>query len=127
MQIKKTDLRPLIPSIKTIEYNSKEEKFQNECLRPIIKLQHDLILACFEHYLSQHKIKVVEMNTKQKEAFFDTTFQNNARLKTELRSLILGLFTFNEYSYYLKNSTEVNKRVSAMIQQRIRSIYQDTE
>lgn len=127
MQLKKTDLRPIIPSIKKNENDSKEEKFQNECLRPIIKLQHDLILACFEHYLIQHKIKVVEMNTKQKEAFFKKTFQNNPRLKTEMRSLIIGLFTFNEYAYYLKNSTEINKRVNAMILQRIKSVYKVNE
>ena len=127
MQLKKTDLRPIIPSIKKNEIDSKEEKFQNECLRPIIKLQHDLILACFEHYLSKHKFKVVEMNAKQKEAFFKKTYQNNTRLKTEMRNLIPGLFTFNEYAYYLKNSSEINKRINAMILQRIKSVYEDTE
>ena len=123
MVIKKTDLRPIIPSISNDSYDSKEEKFQNECLRPIIKLQHDLILACFEHYLNQHNIKITGMTTLEKESFFQNSFKNNPRLKMELRSLIIGLFTFNEYAYYLQNSAELNKRINAMIQQRISSVY----
>ena len=40
----KKSIRPEIKTIASTEGMSEEEKFQNETLRPIIKLQHDLLL-----------------------------------------------------------------------------------
>lgn len=127
MAIKKTDLRPTIVSSSITSNENIEEKFQNESLRPIIKLQHDLIIACFENFLSIHKIKIEEMTLEQQDNFFSSTFKNNTQLKVNLRSLIIGLFTFNEYNYYLQHSTKVNKRINDIIQKRIRSIYNPSQ
>ncbi|MFT5019936.1 MAG: hypothetical protein ACI9CU_001328, partial [Polaribacter sp.] len=52
----KKQLRPAIPSILKKENISVEEEFQNQILRPIIKLQNDLILNCFEDYLKRKKV-----------------------------------------------------------------------
>ena len=41
----KQSIRPIIHTIGSQENASKEEQFQNEVLRPIIKMQHDLIMA----------------------------------------------------------------------------------
>ncbi len=49
--IEKIKLRPTIKSIVIQENTSDEEKFQNSILRPIIKLQHHLLLHYFEHYM----------------------------------------------------------------------------
>ena len=60
MENPKKQLRPEILSIIKTENFSALEKFQNEILRPIIKLQHDLILTRFEHYLKQNKINIID-------------------------------------------------------------------
>ena len=47
--------RPIIKNIvsdKTLPF----ETFQNVTLRPIIKMQHDLILALFQSYVQKKKI-----------------------------------------------------------------------
>ena len=119
----KKQIRPEISSIIKTENFSAEEKFQNEILRPIIKLQHDLILSYFEHYLKQNKVKMNELNNTQKKDLTLKLFKADTRLKTELRGLITGLFTLEEFKEYLSLSSQLNKRINNMIQQRINSCY----
>jgi hypothetical protein len=119
----KKQIRPEIPSITASENYSVEERFQNEVLRPIIKLQHDLILACFAHYLTQKKVKLDELNDAEKANLTRKLFKTDSRLRNELRGLITGLFTLEEYKEYLGLSSALNKRISTMIHQRIDSCY----
>lgn len=119
----KKQIRPKISSILTLENFSDEEKFQNEVLRPIIKLQHDLILSCFEHYLKQNKVKIYELNNTQKIDLTRKLFKTDTRLKAELRGLITALFTLDEYKEYLRLASQVNKRINNMIHQRVDSCY----
>ena len=51
----RTDIRPIIEGINDGLNKSIEEEFQNETLRPIIKLQHDLLIAFFKEYISTKK------------------------------------------------------------------------
>lgn len=119
----KKQIRPEISSIIKSENFNTEEKFQNEVLRPIIKLQHDLILSYFEHYLERNKVKMNELGFAQKIELTKKTFKTDTRLKTELRGLIIGLFTVEEYKEYLGLSSQLNKRINNMIHQRIDSCY----
>jgi hypothetical protein len=119
----KKQIRPEIPSITKPENFNAEERFQNEVLRPIIKLQHDLILCYFKHHLEQNKVKINELSTIQKKDFTRKLFKGDTRLKTELRGFIIGLFTVEEYKEYLSLPSQLNKRINNMIQQRIDSCY----
>ena len=49
------NLRPEILSAKLSENMSSEERFQNTTLRPIIKLQQDLLILVFKNYINKHK------------------------------------------------------------------------
>ena len=64
-----------------------------------------------------------ELNNTQKMDLTHTLFKSNTPLKTELRGLILGLFTLEEFKAYLSLSSQLNKRISNMIKQRIDSCY----
>jgi hypothetical protein len=119
----KKQLRPLISSIKKTEYASLEEKFQNEVLRPILKLQHEFIISCFEHFLILNKVRFNELSSIQKADVIQKLFKTDLRLKMELRSLIIGLFTYEEYKAYLIHSSRLNKRIYSMIQKRVESVY----
>ena len=120
---KKKQLRPTIPSISFQENLSQEEKFQNIILRPIIKLQHNLILSYFEHYLKQNKVNFHELNSTEKKAVTLRLFKTDARFKIEIRGIIIGLLTFDEFEEYLKLSPNLNKRINNMIEQRVNSCY----
>ena len=43
------NIRPLIPSAKVYESMSADEAFQNSTLRPIIKMQNELLIAVFNN------------------------------------------------------------------------------
>lgn len=122
----KKQLRPEISNIKETENSSIEESFQNEVLRPIIKLQHELIMTCFAHFLILNKVQFNALNTFQQTELIQKLFKADMRLKTELRGLIIGLFTLEEYKAYLSQSSQLNKRIYAMIQKRVESVYLKT-
>jgi hypothetical protein len=119
----KKQLRPSIPSIVQKSDSSLEEKFQNEVLRPIIKLQNDLVLICFEHYLKSKKVELKKFTDDQITAIIHKLFRSDTQLKSNLRSLIIGLFTLEEYREYLTISAQLNRRINSMIQERVGSFY----
>ncbi|MGY8953736.1 MAG: glyoxalase [Flavobacteriales bacterium] len=119
----KKQIRPMIFSIKDTGTTSIEEKFQNTVLRPIIKLQHELILCYFEQFLKRKKSKLKELSDLQKTEVIQNMFSRDIQLKTDLRGLIIGLFTLEEYQQYLNLSSQLNKRINAIIQQRVKSCY----
>jgi hypothetical protein len=48
-------LRPKLPNVRIDGAMSSEEHFQNNTLRPVIKLQNDLLVAVFKNYIKKHK------------------------------------------------------------------------
>ena len=119
----KKQLRPAIPSILKKENIGVEEEFQNQILRPIIKLQNDLILNCFEDYLKRKKVGFQKFTDDQAIDFIHKTFKRDTQLKTDLRGLIIGLFTLEEYQEYLTITTQLNRRINSMIQERVGSFH----
>ena len=59
------ELRPEIPSARITENMSEDERFQNETLRPVAKLQNDLLLAVFRNYITKHKNKFYELKLEK--------------------------------------------------------------
>ena len=119
----KKQMRPIISSIEFMENTSKEETFQNSILRPIIKLQHDLIISYFEYYLRQNKVEISELNGTEKSVVIQRFFNNDNRFKVEIRGLITGLLTHEEFEEYLSLSANLNRRINNMLQQRVQSCY----
>ena len=116
------DIRPEIKGINTILNKSVEERFQNETLRPIIKLQHDLLVAYFKEYLLTKKFRFDEVSNIKKNEFLTTAFKKDNSLKIELRGIVIGQFTTDEFAIYRTKKSDFNKRIMAMIQQRIFSL-----
>ena len=85
----KLQIRPAILSIKAMGNTSVEEQFQNTVLRPIIKLQNDLIITYFEHYLKIKKTKIRELNDTQTHYLLQNVFNRDTSLKADLRGLII--------------------------------------
>ena len=114
----KISIRPNINNIGSLENKKPEEKFQNETLRPIIKLQHDLLVAHFDYYLAKKKIPFLEFNDSKKKDTIINILKNDILFKTELRSFIIGHFTLDEYQIYLPMNNNINKRIMSMIKEK---------
>jgi hypothetical protein len=120
----KKSIRPVIEGINTISNKSKEEHFQNETLRPIIKLQHDLLVVYFKTYLISKKIQFKELSNLKKNEIISTAFKKDNAFKSELKGMILGHFTVEEFTVYSNFKSDCNKRILTMIEQRITSVIQ---
>ena len=101
--------------------SSSDELFQNQVLRPILKLQNDLFLAVFRNYLTQNKIAFKNQTPEKKEATIENALQKDIKLQNIFKGMIIGLFTTDEYALYLKNSSGLNKRMMGMLMERLKS------
>ena len=53
--------RPILPDLIN-EATTEIESFQNKTLRPIIKMQHDLLILSFQNYLVKRKIDFLNID-----------------------------------------------------------------
>ena len=113
------ELRPQILSARISPDMSTEEYFQNKILRPIIKLQNDLILEVFKNYIRKSKALFYEMTIDKRLHFIENAIQKDIKFRNNLKGMILGQFTIEEYKAYTDNSSALNKRMMKLVIQRI--------
>ncbi len=118
----KQSIRPIIENISNIENKSQEERFQNDVLRPIIKLQHDLIVVFFENHTLHKKLNFYDLSALKKSDLIVSIFNKDSQFKIEFRGLIIGHFTVSEFAIYQNMSSEINKRIYTMIKERLLSL-----
>ncbi len=101
--------------------SSLDELFQNEVLRPILKLQNDLFVASFINHVTKNKIDFNAYSIEKKMAMIENAVQKDIKFRNALKGMIIGLFTADEYSQYIKNSSSLNKRMMGMLIERLKS------
>lgn len=101
--------------------SSFEEKFQNETLRPILKLQNDLFIAVFKNHIAKHKNDFYTYSIDKKFTFIDNAIQKDIKFRNSLKGMVIGLFTLDEYATYILNSSALNKRMMNMLIERLKS------
>lgn len=101
--------------------SSSDEVFQNEVLRPILKLQNDLFVASFANYVAKNKIDFSTFSIEKKMATIETALQKDIKYRNALKGMIIGLFTTDEYAQYIKNSSGLNKRMMGMLIERLKN------
>jgi hypothetical protein len=103
------------------DQSSSDEVFQNEVLRPILKLQNDLFIAAFRNYVSKNKIDFYTNTVEKKMSIMENAIQKDIKFRNALKGMIMGLFTTDEYAQYIKNSSSLNKRMMGMLVERLKS------
>jgi hypothetical protein len=101
--------------------SSSDETFQNEVLRPILKLQNDLFIASFKNYITKYKSDFYFQTTEQKLVAIENSIQKDIKYRNALKGMTIGLFSIDEYSIYIKNSSSLNKRMMNMLIERLKS------
>ncbi|MDF4222360.1 glyoxalase [Maribacter sp. M208] len=112
-------IRPLIASAKIMPNMSDDERFQNQTLRPILKLQNDLFLASFQNYIKKMKNTFYELKLEKRLDYVTKAIQKDVKFRNSLKGMIIGQFTVEEYELYIKNSSALNKRMMNMVIKRI--------
>ena len=103
------------------DQSSSDEVFQNEVLRPILKLQNDLLVASFVNHVAKNKIDFNSFSVDKKMTLIENVIQKDSKYRNACKGMIMGLFTTDEYSLYIKNSSGLNKRMMAMLVERLKS------
>lgn len=116
----KLSLRPIIKT-KEFEKSTAEEKFQTQTLRPILKLQNELILGLYRNHITESKSKFYDLSLENKALFVENSLQKNIVLKNKLLGVSLGMLTTEELAVYSTNTSLYNKRIMGLIVERIRS------
>ena len=114
-------IRPIIESIIIRPDMSAEERFQNETLRPIIKLQNDLLLAIFSNYITKHKNVFYQLTIEKRLSYIENATQKDIKFRNNLKGVIIGQFTVLEYENYRLHSSALNKRMMTIVKQRLQS------
>ena len=101
--------------------SSSEEIFQNQTLRPILKLQNDLFNAVFANQISKHKDDFYKLSVEKKLLYIENVIQKDIKFRNSLKGMVIGFFTLDEYNQYIKNSSSLNKRMMNMLIERLKN------
>lgn len=115
----KKDLRPTIEFDEEGLAKTKEEAFQNDVLRPVIKLQHDLLIQLFKSKVKAINIQLERMNSVEKQQWIQNYIQKEIGLRNLIIGLVVGLFELEELEIYLDHSSNLNKRIIQIVTKRI--------
>ncbi|WP_378187476.1 glyoxalase [Aquimarina sp. W85] len=114
-------LRPEILNAKVTSKMSTDEQFQNRTIRPVVKLQNDLLIEVFRNYISKRKNTFYDLTVDERMLFVENAIQKDIKFRNNLKGIIIGQFTVEEYLDYTKNSSSLNKRIMNIIKERIQS------
>ena len=113
-------IRPEVARAKITDESSPDEIFQNRTLRPIIKLQNDLLVAAFRNYAVKHKGYFFELKSDKQLCYIENAIQKDVKFRNALKGMIIGQFTCEEYQAYITNSSALNKRMMNMVIARLK-------
>jgi hypothetical protein len=119
LQMNKQTIRPILTF--EIEAQSEIEKFQNDVLRPVLKMQNDLLIQIFKHYCLKRKGVFDKLSDKDKSIYIEQAIKKDMKFKHYLEGIITGMFTEEEYNNFMENEEELTKRMINMLVQRLQS------
>lgn len=119
MTANRTLIRPTIhvdkPAATTME------AFQNDVLRPIIKMQNDLLISIYKHFLAKRKVPFDGMSIPKRHDWIEKSLSKDNRLRGIMLGTVIGHFTDEEWAYFAEQEGEVRRRIISLITQRLQS------
>jgi hypothetical protein len=94
---------------------SDEERFQNATLRPVLKLQNPLLIAAFVNYANKHKGVFYELSLEKRMQYVETAICKDQKFRNAVKGMLIGQFTVAEYTFYIQNSSKLNKRMMNLV------------
>lgn len=111
--------RPELPKTLLDNVRTEAEDFQNRVLRPIIKMQSDLLIAHVNSTLESLSVQFSTLTKDEKTQYLTQLFMKDIAFKREVIGMILGHLTLDEYRTYTSLTKELNRRIVQIVRQRI--------
>src|SRR5690606_13007510 len=100
MDSRSKSLLDIRPDVKQSHFNSEmgfDERFQNQTLRPVIKIQNDLLVEAFKNYVGKHKGVFYDLSLERKLLYIERAIQKDIKFRNSLKGMVIGQFTVEEY------------------------------
>tara|TARA_Y100001978_G_C23649799_1_gene412796 strand:+ start:500 stop:871 length:372 start_codon:yes stop_codon:yes gene_type:complete len=112
-------VRPKLPDSLTEGELKEEELFQNMVLRPVIKMQHDVLILRVKSYFVSKSVMFNVMDKNKRALAIEQAFTNDNSFKKEIQGMILGQLNTSEYQLYLNYERTMNKRIIQIVRNRM--------
>ena len=113
-------IRPEIQNAKVTLLMSEEEYFQNKTIRPIAKLQNNLLVEVFKHYVKKHKNVFYGLSVEKRIDYIENAIHKDMKFRNSLKGILRGQFTIEEHRNYVNNSSALNKRMMSIVKERLK-------
>lgn len=108
-------------SLPLYENSSDTETFQNQVLRPVLKLQNEIYVLLFKDYALRKTSGFTALSIEKKISFIDQSLQKDNALRNLFIGMTIGMLVPEEMKIYLSDTKAYNKRIMAMLSERIKS------
>ena len=112
-------VRPNLPKSLIEGHLKQEVLFQNMVLRPVIKMQHDILILRVKSYFLSKRVVFNVMDQKKRTKAIEQAFLNDHPFKKEIQGMIIGQLSQDEFQQYLQFEKSVNKRIFQMVKNRM--------
>ncbi len=93
-----------------------KEEFQNKTLRPILKLQNDVLVSFFKSQLKGAALPDFKVELT---GFVQQRLQKDLATRNTLLGMVIGLLSEEEMETFIADKNEISKRIMDMMAQRI--------
>lgn len=114
--------RPDLPKTLLDTVQTEAEDFQNRVLRPLIKMQSDLLIAHVNSKLESLSVHFSTLTKDEQTHYLTQLFMKDIAFKREVIGMILGHLTLEEYRTYTSLTKELNRRIIQIVLQRALNI-----
>ncbi len=106
-------------NLPTASETSEAGVFHHEVLRPLLKMQNELLLSQFRDWMVEHKQSLAGKSAEAQKELIEQACKTHKRLRAQAFGLIAGVMTTEEYRRYLTQQRELHKRITSMWTQRL--------
>ncbi|MBK7010752.1 MAG: glyoxalase [Saprospiraceae bacterium] len=114
-------LRPNIETIAESAESSVLEFFQNKTIRPILKLQNQVLIEAFKGLNRQKVATYSRMADIQKREWLRNMLSKDAIARNVILGIVLGMMTSDELGFFFDHEKECRQRIMDMVAERLAS------
>jgi hypothetical protein len=93
--------------------------FQHQVLRPVLKLQHAVLLATVADFAHDYRLPLATTEPTEATRLLTELLGRNVRLRATLAGLAVGVLTQPELAFFRQHRSELTRRLLDLAQQRI--------
>ncbi|WP_303310084.1 hypothetical protein [Hymenobacter sp. BT730] len=112
-------LRPSIAGIPIATPAQTVGEFLHLALRPILKLQNELLLQTVADFIQDHHIPLAAQSLVEKQNTVAELLTRNTKLRYTVIGLVLAMFTSTEMAFYRQHRPELNRRLLELATRRV--------